>query len=377
MHQLNWLLNVPRKKILHYGLTTAVIVSCITGGIILWSRHQPAQTVAEDIPLVRTLVVGSNSATQDYIYSGEVRGRFESQLAFQVGGKVTKRFIELGNTVRAGEVLMQIDSKDLQQTVNSSSAQVYSAESQLKLAKNNLSRYQQLYAQGAISRAQLDQYQNEYEVASASVQQTSAQLSQCVNQLNYSLLYADQPGIISSISVEAGQVVSAGQTILTIVQDGEREIEISVPENRIEELRKATQFKVAFWALPSTTVEGKVREIAPMADATTRTYKVRISLINPPQEIKLGMTAAVTINNAMQTASLTIPLSAVYQTGSSPEVWVIKDNVVNLRSVQTGNFSGNQIQILAGLNPGETIVTAGVQKLRPGQKVRTIGGDNS
>jgi RND family efflux transporter MFP subunit len=272
---------------------------------------------------------------------------------------------------------MQIDSKDLQQTVNSSSAQVYSAESQLKLAKNNLSRYQQLYAQGAISRAQLDQYQNEYEVASASVQQTSAQLSQGVNQLNYSLLYADQPGIISSISVEAGQVVSAGQMILTIVQDGEREIEISVPENRIEELRKATQFKVAFWALPSTTVEGKVREIAPMADATTRTYKVRISLINPPQEIKLGMTAAVTINNAMQTASLTIPLSAVYQTGSSPEVWVIKDNVVNLRSVQTGNFSGNQIQILAGLNPGETIVTAGVQKLRPGQKVRTIGGDNS
>ena len=376
MQQLNWLPHIPRKKILHYGLTTVVIVSCTIGGI-LWNQHRSIQTGTEEIPFVRSAVIGANASAQDYIYSGEVRGRFERQLAFQVGGKVTKRFIELGSTVRAGEVLMQIDSKDLQQTVNSSSAQVYSAESQLKLAKNNLSRYQQLYAQGAISRAQLDQYQNEYEVASASVQQTSAQLSQGVNQLNYSLLYADQPGIISSISVEAGQVVSAGQTILTIVQDGEREIEISVPENRIEELRKATQFKVAFWALPSTTVEGKVREIAPMADATTRTYKVRISLINPPQEIKLGMTAAVTINNAMQTASLTIPLSAVYHTGSSPEVWVIKDNVVNLRSVQTGNFSGNQIQILAGLNPGETIVTAGVQKLRPGQKVRTIGGDNS
>ena len=376
MQQLNWLPHIPRKKILHYRLTTVVIVSCTIGGI-LWNQHRSIQTGTEEIPFVRSAVIGANASAQDYIYSGEVRGRFERQLAFQVGGKVTKRFIELGSTVRAGEVLMQIDSKDLQQTVNSSSAQVYSAESQLKLAKNNLSRYQQLYAQGAISRAQLDQYQNEYEVASASVQQTSAQLSQGVNQLNYSLLYADQPGIISSISVEAGQVVSAGQTILTIVQDGEREIEISVPENRIEELRKATQFKVAFWALPSTTVEGKVREIAPMADATTRTYKVRISLINPPQEIKLGMTAAVTISNAMQTASLTIPLSAVYQTGSSPEVWVIKDNVVNLRSVQTGNFSGNQIQILAGLNPGETIVTAGVQKLRPGQKVRTIGGDNS
>ena len=377
MHQLNWLLNVPRKKILHYGLTTAVIVSCITGGIILWSRHQPAQTVAEDIPLVRTLVVGSNSATQDYIYSGEVRGRFESQLAFQVGGKVTKRFIELGKTVRAGEVLMQIDPKDLQQTVNSSSAQVYSAESQLKLAKNNLSRYQQLYAQGAVSRAQLDQYQNEYDVAVASVQRTSAQLSQGVNQFNYSLLYADQPGVIASIAIEAGQVVSAGQTVLTIVQDGEREVEISVPENRIEELRKTTQIKATFWALPNTTIKGKVREIAPMADSTTRTYKVRISLINPPQEIKLGMTAAVTVSDSPQSASLTIPLSAVYQTGTSPEVWVVKDSLVSLRPVQTGNFSGNQIQVLAGLNPGETIVTAGVQKLRPGQKIRITGGDNS
>ena len=118
MHQLNWLLHVPRKKILHYGLITAIIVSCITSGI-LWSRHQPAQTITEDIPLVRTVVIGSNSTAQDYIYSGEVRGRFESQLAFQVGGKVTKRFIELGSTVRAGEALMQIDPKDLQQTVNS------------------------------------------------------------------------------------------------------------------------------------------------------------------------------------------------------------------------------------------------------------------
>ena len=376
MHQLNWLLHVPRKKILHYGLTTAVIVSCITGGI-LWSRHQPAQTIAEDIPLVRTLVIGSNSTTQDYIYSGEVRGRFESQLAFQVGGKVTKRFIELGSTVRAGEVLMQIDSKDLQQTVNSSSAQVYSTESKLKLAKNNLDRYQQLYAHGAVSRAQLDQYQNEYDVAVASVQQTSAQLSQGVNQLNYSLLYADHPGVIANITVEAGQVVSAGQTILTIVQDGEREIEISVPENRIEELRKATQIKATFWALPNTAIEGKVREIAPMADSTTRTYKVRISLINPPQEIKLGMTAAVTVSDSPQSASLTIPLSAVYQTGTSPEVWVVKDSLVSLRPVQTGNFSGNQIQVLAGLDPGETIVTAGVQKLRPGQQVRITGGDNS
>lgn len=375
MQSLYRLTKLPRKK-LYYSLVAAAAGLCILG-VGLWKLHSQPQAAVEDIPLVRTAVIGAVNAPQDYTYSGEVRGRYESQLAFQVTGKIIKRNVELGSTVKAGDMLMQIDPRDLQQTVIGTSAQVYSAESQLKLAESNLYRYRQLYAQNAISRAQLDQYENAYEVAQAAVRQATAQYAQGANQLDYSLLYADKNGVIAAIAAEAGQVVSAGQTVITLVQDGEREVEISVPENRIEEIRNAHQLTVTFWALPQVTVEGKIREIAPMADAITRTYKVRISLVNPPPQIKLGMTAGVSLDGtggSHQTVIM-VPLSAIYQTNDTPHVWVVNAHVATLRPVQVGSFGSTQVQIVAGLNPGESIVTAGVHKLREGQTVRLMEGD--
>lgn len=374
MQKLNCLTNVFKKKV-YYCLTATVVVICIIGGV-LWKENIQVKSATEDVPLVRTATINVAEPVQSYTYSGEVRGRYESQLAFQVNGKIIKRNVELGSTVKPGDVLMQIDPKDLQQTVNSSSAQVYSAESQLKLAESNLNRYQQLYAQQAISRAQLDQYQNAYDVAVAAVRQTAAQYAQGANQLDYSLLYADKTGVISSISAEVGQVVGAGQTVLTIVQDGEREVEINVPENRIEELRKKAQLKVTFWALPGVVIDGKIREMAPMADSTTRTFKVRISLVNPPTEIKLGMTAAVQVADSGGSGKVvTIPLSSIYQDDDSPHVWVVADHVVHLRPIEIGSFGNAQVQVIAGLRAGETIVIAGVHKLREGQTVKITGGD--
>ncbi len=265
---------------------------------------------------------------------------------------------------------MKIDAKDIQQTVNISSAQVFSAESQLQLAQTNLERYRTLFEQGAISRAQLDQYQNAYEVALAAVQQSAAQYTQGTNQLGYSTLVADSGGIISSINAEAGQVVSAGQTVLTLVKEGEREVEINVPENRVDELRKAEQIRVNFWALPNIVVEGKVREISPIADKVSRTYKVRISLINPSPDINLGMTANVSVSQTGGQQATYIPLSAVYQTGDTPNVWVITNDTVMLRPIKVGAFGDNKVQVLEGLQDGDIIVTAGVQKLHEGQKVR-------
>lgn len=368
---------LPSKK-LYCSLVAAAVGLCILIGAGVWNFHnRSSQAAVEDIPLVRTIVIGAINTPQSYLYSGEVRGRYESQLAFQVPGKIIKRNVELGSVVKAGEVIMQMDPRDLQQTVNSTSAQLYSAESQRKLAESNLHRYRQLYAQNAISRAQLDQYENAYEVAQAAVRQAAAQYAQGANQLDYSLLYADKAGVIAAIAVEAGQVVSAGQTVITIVQDGEREVEISVPENRMEEIRNAKQLTVTFWALPQVILEGKVREIAPMADATTRTYKVRIRLVNPPSQIKLGMTAGVSLAGAggPNQAITMIPLAALYQTNDTPHVWVVADHVVTLRPVQVDSFGNAQVQIVAGLKPGETIITAGVHKLREGQTVRLMEDD--
>lgn len=370
----SWSTNISRKK--SYCALAAIAGICVLGGVLL-SGHKQPQAVLNEVPAVRTAVVGAAGDSQGYTYSGEVRGRYESQLAFQVNGKIVKRNVQLGSSVNAGDVLMQIDAKDVVQTVNNYSAQVYSAESKLQLAESDLKRYRELLEGGAISQSQYDQYVNAYKVAVAGVQQANAQYSQGSNQLDYTLLKADKAGVVSGISAEIGQVVSSGQVIVTVVQDGEREVEISVPENRIEELRKAEKVQVSFWALPNVTAEGRVREISPMADQTTRTFKVRISLINPPSEMKLGMTATVAIADNTVQQAISIPAVAVYQAGNgTPAVWVVTDGTVTLRSIQTGNYGkDNTVQVVSGLRQGERIVIAGVHKLTEGQQVN-VGGDS-
>ncbi len=350
------------------------VVGCITMLILVLlltlagcSKKEP---VKEEVPLVRSQTIKLDAIGQNASYPGEVRGRYEAQLAFQASGKLIKRNVELGSVVAAGDVLMEIDSKDIQQTVNITSAQVASSQSQLNLAEVNLERYRKLYEQNAISRAQLDQYENAYQVALAAVNQATAQYAQGANQLGYTSLVADSEGIVSSINVEAGQVVSAGQSVMTLVKGSEREIEISVPENRIDEMRSAKQVSISFWALPGVIGEGKVREISPVADKVTRTYKVRISLVNPPPAVKLGMTASVAVGSSNNRQGVYIPLAAIYQTGDTPNVWVIREGVVILRPIKVGVFGDNTVQVIEGLQDGEVIVTGGVQKLREGQKVR-------
>jgi RND family efflux transporter MFP subunit len=364
------------KKKTVLSVTAGVLVVGVVAGGWFWQQHRNANAAVTDVVLVRSQVVGGTAATQEYTYSGEVRGRHESQLAFQVGGKVIVRRVELGSKVKAGDVLMQIDAKDIRQTVNIGSAQVYSTESQQKLAQNNLERYRRLYEQGAVSRAQYDQYVSAYEVAVAGARQAGATYSQSANQLDYSSLRSDRAGVVSAIAAEAGQVVGAGQTVVTVVQDGEREVEISAPENRIEILRQSPSVMVSFWALPQVKVAGKVREVAPMADTVTRTYKVRVSIAELPPEVTLGMTASVVVAapQASSGGATEIPLAAVYQTEKSPSVWVVQNDVVSLRPVQVVAFGKTAVQVAGGLKPGEVIVTAGVHKLREGQKVRLAGG---
>ncbi|MDT8900191.1 efflux RND transporter periplasmic adaptor subunit [Anaeroselena agilis] len=358
------------KKYLTGGAAVIVIAGLLLAGC---GTEEKAR---EEAPLVRTQVVRMGGAGQPVSYSGEVRGRYESQLAFQVGGKIVRRAVELGSAVNPGDTLLEIDPKDISQAVAVSAAQVYSAESQLKLAENNLHRYRQLYEQAAVSRAQYEQYQNAYDAALAAARQASAQHAQTSNQLGYSVLRANGAGVISAVNAEVGQVVSAGQAVVTLVRDGEREVEIDVPENRGEELRKAGKISVNFWALPGVALAGKVREVAPMADKVSRTYKVRVSLPDCPPEVKLGMTATVTVTPPASGngRSAYIPLAAVYQTGDSPCVWVVDKGAVVLRKVRLGAFGDGKVEVAEGLADGETIVTAGVHKLREGLKVRTGDG---
>jgi len=352
----------------------AILVVCLVAWAVL--KPNAAKNVTEDVPLVRTSIVGLDANAGGNTYAGEVRGRYESQLAFQVGGKVIKRNVEVGSIVHAGDILMQIDAKDIQQNVVMGSAGVYAAESQLKLAESNLRRYKQLYEDGVVGRAAYEQVESQYDAAVAAVRQASARNAQGENQLDYSCLYADSDGVVAAIAVESGQIVGAGQPVVTLIKSGEQEVEINIPENKVEEVRKAPAIKVSFWALPGVSVDGKVREIAPVADKVSRTYKARISIVNPPAEMKLGMTAAVSVlGGAGQQAVLYIPLSAIYQTNDVPSVWVVNGDTVTLRQVTLGSYGKDKVEVVQGLAPGEQIVISGVHKLRQDQKIRVAGGD--
>lgn len=329
------------------------------------------QAVEQKAPLVKSMTVGATDGASSDTYAGTVRGRYETNLSFQVGGQILARNVNVGDRVSAGDVLMVIDAKDVAQKANQGDAAVASAKAQLNLAQSNLARYSELYNEAAVPAAVLDQYQTQYDAAFAAYQNALAEAAQGHNALGYTNLTAGADGVISAMSAEEGQVVAAGQTVATLVQTGELEIEINVPENHLADVPVGREVTVDFWAL-SGQAAGMVREVAPMADSAARTYKVRISVPNPPDGMELGMTASVHVTGAVAAndEGYLVPLAAIYQTGDSPEVWVVSDDgTVALRPVTVEQFDDNQVRV-HGVAAGTTIVTAGVHTLREGQEVR-------
>ncbi|SFT85448.1 RND family efflux transporter, MFP subunit [Selenomonas sp. GACV-9] len=331
---------------------------------------------ADKAPLVKTQQVGAGKLADNSSYAGTVRGRYETNMSFQVGGQIISRNVQVGSSVRAGDVLMTIDGRDVVQKSNQGDAQVAQARAQLELAQRNLSRYSQLYQENAVAAATLDQYQANYDAAFAAYQNALAQAAQGHNAMGYTNLTAGANGVVSAIAAEEGQVVAAGQTVLTLVQTNELEIEINVPENKVAEMSVGTPVTVSFWAL-SDKADGVVREIAPMADSAARTYKVRVSVPEPPAGMQLGMTANVSFAPKLADAeagsagTALLPLSAIYQDGDTPQVWVVgPDHTVSLKAVSVESFGDNQV-LVHGLEATDFVVTAGVHKLREGQAVRT------
>ena len=320
------------------------------------------------IPYVKTQQVTLNNVNNENIYSGKVCGRYESDLAFQVGGKILRRNVEVGSYVRRGDLLFVMDSKDILQQSNQGDAQVRAFLAQLKLAETNLNRYKQLFSQDAISAAMLDEYQTNYDAALANYQNAVAISNQSHNALEYTNLNSNANGVISAINAEVGQIVSAGQTILTLVQTDELEVEINIPENKLSEIEIGRICEISFWA-NSETVNGSVREISPMADSMSKTYRVRISIPNS-NKIQLGMTASANFT-ARDLKGVILPLSAIYQTSANSQVWIVtSENKTALKNVKVENFSDNEV-LVSGLKAGEVVITAGVHKLREGQEVRT------
>ena len=318
-------------------------------------------------PLVRTMTVGDAAASEGG-YTGTVRGRYETRLAFQVGGQILSRNVNVGAHVRAGDVLMVIDARDVQQQANATNAAAQAARSRYELARTERARYEQLYAAQAISEAMLDQYRTNERAAEAAYRQAVAQDTASHNALGYTNLVAGADGVISNITAEEGQIIAAGQTVMTLTHEGEREIEIAVPESRLAEVSVGMPAAVALWA-NSAAYTGTLRELSPVPDAATRTYTARIALTDAPADLPLGMTARIRLGASVQDG-VAIPLSALYQTGDTAQVYVVEDDAVHLVPVTVTAFRTNDA-LVTGLPQGARIVTAGVHQLHEGEKVRT------
>lgn len=324
---------------------------------------------------VRSIIVKAESLAPSATYSGEVRARYETPLAFRVAGKLAERRVEVGTVVKKGQVLARLDEADLQLQAAATEAGKVAAQAQLTRAKADYERYKALREKNLVSEFDFKSVQTNYEVAQSQYQQAVAQARVGDNQAAYTTLVADANGVVTALQAEIGQVVAAGQPVLTLARSGEREVQIAVPESRVDELRRATEIYVRLWAKPEKSYPGKVREIAPDTDPVTRTYNTRITVQDVDTDLKLGMTATVTLTGAGAQA-FRLPLTAIYQTSAQPKVWIVDSSgKVQLRDVLLGDFVENDVIVLSGLADGERVVTAGVNRLVPDQIVKLIEGE--
>jgi multidrug efflux system membrane fusion protein len=339
---------------------------------------QPAQSPkAEEVRPVRVMTVGAATAARGFEYAGEVRPRHETRLSFRVGGKITERLVEVGTVVRAGQPVARLDAADLGLAAASAKAQVASLEAERDLAAADLKRYTDLRAKNFISQAEYDRRASTYTTSEAKLEAVKAQYRQAANQAAYAILTADTSGVITAIEVEAGQVVTPGQTVAKLARPGEKEIVIAVPESQRELVEHAREYAVTLNALPGRTWKGRLREFSPSADPATRTYGARITVVEPGNEMDLGMSARVSVASGAAASGVELPLSAIYSRGETPNVWLVSANSVHLVPVKMRGLSGERVLIESGLNSGDMVVIAGASLIREGQPVRVLNAPDA
>ncbi len=326
-------------------------------------------------PLVRPVlsqVVSPGAAMTRDVYSGEIRARHETDLGFRVGGKLVARTVDAGSRVRRGQVLARLDPEDARLTAQSAVSQRASAQSELALAQAELERHADLLARKFISQSAFDVKQNTLAAARARADQARSQASIASNQAAYTTLVADVDGVVVSVAAEPGQVLAAGQPVLKLAHDGEKEVVLNAPESQLGRFKVGQSVAISLWALPSQTIAGRIREVAGGADPVTRTYAVRVSAIDAPRDAQLGMTATVLFASGTDASLVLLPLAALARERDAPAVWIVDPATrkVKLRAVTVGQYREDGVTITSGLSAGEVVVTAGVHKLRAGEEVR-------
>lgn len=332
------------------------------------------QAPVEPVRAVKVLTVGESGSTTDLEFSGEVRARIESNLGFRVAGKLLSRPAEIGQRVKAGQLLAQIDPQDYRASADAAEAQLVVAQTNRDVAGADFKRYQDLHAQGFISVAELQRREAAFISAQAQWKQAQAQSSVQGNQSGYTRLLADGAGIVTSVDASAGQVVAAGQPVVRLALDGPRDVVFSVPEDKLGLVKTGDKVKVRQW-VDGQVLEAVVRDVSASADSVTRTFVAKAALPKDAAPV-LGSTVTVNLARGKDAAkTIKLPTSALRLEAGATSVWVLDPNTMTVKSqaIEVNTADGNEAVVTSGLQNGDQVVLSGVHVLTAGQKVSVFG----
>ena len=340
---------------------------------VLMSGCSKQAAAPEPERAVRTQLVSTGNASASHEYAAEVKPRVESRLSFRVSGKLLSRSVNLGDTVKAGQVLARIDAQDLKLAEAAAAAGVAAARTNRDQMGADYKRFVDLQRQGFISTAELERRDSAFKAAQAQLDQAKAQADVQGNQAGYAQLVADGAGVVTGVEAEPGQVLAAGTPVVRIALDGPRDIVFSVPEDQIGRVKAAAgvlgAFKVRLWG-NDKTYPLALREVSAAADPVTRTFLIKAD--SGKLDVRLGQSATVVLDLPQRSGVIKLPLSAVLQQSGKTSVWVLDGASMTVKpvAVQVGGADGNEVLIASGLSPNQEVVVAGVHVLSPGQKVK-------
>jgi len=333
-------------------------------------------TTAQQPPPVRPVLATSvhyEPRVADRSFVGTIRPRIESDLGFRVGGKVSKRLVEVGTLVTAGQPLATLDEVDLNLQAEQAQAELNAATGVLAQASAAEGRAKELRKNGWSTDAQLDQAKAAADEARARLNRAQRSVELTKNSLSYATLVADAPGVVTATLVEPGQVVASGQAAIRVARLAEKEVVVAIPESLLTRA-KSGEARVSIWSEPDRQHIAKLRELAPSADPATRTYLAKFSMPGIGNEVQLGMTATLILSDVASERVARLPLSALFDQGSGPSLYIVdsKTGAITLKHVTVKAYESNDVLISTGVEEGERVVTLGVQKLDPAQKVRIV-----
>jgi RND family efflux transporter MFP subunit len=327
----------------------------------------------EPLRQVRTVELRYDRAQEANRYVGTVQSRHEVNEAFRVGGKIVQRKVDVGQSVREGDVLAVLDDLDYRQAEEAARQHHVAAVAQARQAESDRKRLDALKADGSVSESDDERAQTAHQTATATAEAAARQLELARNRLKYTVLRASRSGVVTAVRVEAGQVVAEGQPAFTIANEGEPEIVADVPEDHLAAF-KAASYRAWLASAPEQSFDVVLRELSPQAAATTRTFRARLKPATP-RALPLGATATLVVERqAGDNPAAAIPAAALTQNKGQPAVWVVRrsgseaSGTVELLGVTVHGYRNDEV-LVSGPPTGERVVTAGVQKMAPGLKV--------